>query len=253
MFAIPHVSERWIRHRDQSQNGRSSIPLILGVKQRGWPRLKCEGLIETRASLLDKREVKSCGVSDCLDALSVTPRDRNGGIWGEGHIRIVQRYRRLVLNHEPSLECRAYVRVSRRFDIVYTSRDRPTPPNSAYCVHRSLSTSSAHKANCRRATSPGDSLPLRDPVCAVAPVDSNDPAESAAPIIPMPFKNERRFMTSCQRRWTSSDADSAPGTGDSRFNLDGRTFFFMPAHLQTVACSSAILLPTTRSRTVYSR
>jgi hypothetical protein len=55
--------------------------------------------------------VKSCGVCDCLDALSVTPRDRNGGIWGEGHIRIVQRYRRLVLNHEPSLECRAYVRV----------------------------------------------------------------------------------------------------------------------------------------------
>src|SRR5258708_2243011 len=69
------------------------------------------GLIETRASLLDKREVKSCSVCDSLDALSVTPRDRNGGICGEGRIRIVQRYRRLVLNHERPLECRAYVRV----------------------------------------------------------------------------------------------------------------------------------------------
>src|ERR1700746_889173 len=57
MFAIPHVPERWIGDRDQSPNGSKLDPTDFGlVKQRGWPRLKCEGRIETRASLLDKCE-----------------------------------------------------------------------------------------------------------------------------------------------------------------------------------------------------
>jgi hypothetical protein len=39
------------------------------------------GLIETRASLLDKREVKSCSVCDSLDALRVWSMGWNARIW----------------------------------------------------------------------------------------------------------------------------------------------------------------------------
>ena len=79
--------------------------------------------------------------------------------------------------------CSLYFQPPPNADIVYTSRDRPTPPNSAYCVHRSLSTSSAHKANCRRATSPGDSLPLVVLVC-YEPASATD--ERCEPVIYYP-------------------------------------------------------------------
>src|SRR5467141_3885407 len=83
----------------------------------------------------------------------------------------------------------------------------PTPPSSAYWVHRSLSTISAHVANCRRATSPFESLLELDETCAVLSVASNVPADSAAPAIPMPFKNERRSTTRCQRASRASVVD----------------------------------------------
>src|SRR4029077_2576751 len=75
----------------------------------------------------------------------------------------------------------------------------PTPPSSAYWVHRSLSTISAHSANCKSATSPGESLLLLDLFSALPSVARSVPADSAAPAIPIPFKNERRSTTRCQR------------------------------------------------------
>src|SRR6478752_3678940 len=48
----------------------------------------------------------------------------------------------------------------------------PTPPSSAYWVHRSLSTISAHSANCRSAISPFESLAVLDEVCAAPSVDA---------------------------------------------------------------------------------
>src|SRR5437899_5740017 len=71
----------------------------------------------------------------------------------------------------------------------------PTPPSSAYWVHRSLSTISAHAANCKSATSPFESLPVLDDVCAAPSVANSAPADSAAPAIPRPFRNERRLTT----------------------------------------------------------
>src|SRR5437899_9505087 len=82
--------------------------------------------------------------------------------------------------------------------------DGPTPPSSAYWVHRSLSTVSAHSANCRSATSPFESLPVLRVVCALPSVFNKAPADKAAPAMPTFFRNERRSTTRCQRESTSS-------------------------------------------------
>src|SRR5947208_5928439 len=82
--------------------------------------------------------------------------------------------------------------------------DGPTPPSSAYWVHRSLSTVSAHRANCRSATSPFESLPVLRVVCALPSVFNKAPADKAAPAMPMFFRNERRSTTRCQRESRSS-------------------------------------------------
>src|SRR5437588_733501 len=79
----------------------------------------------------------------------------------------------------------------------------PTPPSSAYWVHRSASTVSAHSANCRSATSPFESF-LGSSDCALPLVANRVPADSAAPAIVMPFRNERRLTTPCQRDSRSS-------------------------------------------------
>src|SRR5256885_3960030 len=82
--------------------------------------------------------------------------------------------------------------------------DGPTPPSSAYWVHRSLSTVSAHSANCRSATSPFESLPVLRVVCALPSVFNKAPADKAAPAMPTFFRNERRSTTRCQRESRSS-------------------------------------------------
>src|SRR6266404_1078752 len=103
----------------------------------------------------------------------------------------------------------------------------PTPPSSAYCLHRSLSTSSAQSANCRSATSPLESLPVLEEVWAEPSDAKRVPADRAAPAIPMPFRNERRSTTRCQR-----DSRSSVGvvTGVSAETIVGRFSFFTFLH-----------------------
>src|SRR5258708_30815785 len=103
----------------------------------------------------------------------------------------------------------------------------PTPPSSAYCVQRSLSTSSAQSANCRSATSPLESLPVLEEVWAEPSDAKRVPADRAAPAIPMPFRNERRSTTRCQRDSRSSIAAVA---GASVETVVGRFSFFTFLH-----------------------
>src|SRR4029077_11320362 len=99
----------------------------------------------------------------------------------------------------------------------------PTPPSSAYCVHRSLSTISAQAANCRSATSPFESLPVLDEVWAIPSVANSVPADNAAPAIPIPFRNERRSTTRCQRASRSSVAVISVETVVVRFSFFKRS------------------------------
>src|ERR1700756_4978448 len=56
-----------------------------------------------------------------------------------------------------------------------------------------------HAIRTSRATSPGESLLLLDLFSALPSVARSVPTDSAAPAIPISFKNERRSTTRCQR------------------------------------------------------
>src|SRR5258708_25341070 len=99
----------------------------------------------------------------------------------------------------------------------------PAPLILLYCCHRSASIISAAAKSRKIATSPFVSLPPPRVACALPSVINSAFADrNVAPVIPRPFRKERRLKTRGVFEWVSDELDCV-----WEDPVRGRVLFFM--------------------------